>query len=183
MGREKWALFIAVCSEIVFGLSFIFIKMCVDTISVFTLLSWRSITAFIAMTLCALLGIVKIDLRGKDLRPLFLLSLFQPVLYFIMETLGCAVYQRIGERYAAFVRSHYHHAFQRGFSEGQAQQTPGLFMLISVAGAVMIGTMNGFMAQAAPSVICSCSWPCAVSAYAITSQKIKNFNSAEKTHG
>lgn len=84
MKKEKsvysTAIAIAVFSEILFGLSFIFIRMCVNEVSVFTLLSWRTMTAFAAMTICALVGILKIDLKGKDLKPLLLLSLFQPVL-------------------------------------------------------------------------------------------------------
>lgn len=67
---------IAVFSEVLFGLSFIFIRMCVNDVSVFTLLSWRTIVAFFAMTICAVLGIIKIDLKGKNLKPLLLLSFF-----------------------------------------------------------------------------------------------------------
>ncbi len=184
MGREKWALFIAVCSEIVFGLSFIFIKMCVDTISVFTLLSWRSITAFTAMTLCALLGIVKIDLRGKDLRPLFLLSLFQPVLYFIMETLGVRFTNASERGTLLSCVPIITMLFSAVFLKDRPNRRQVFFMLISVAGAVMIGTMNGFTASSsAIGYLFLLVAMCSESAYAITSQKIKNFNSAEKTYG
>ena len=184
MGREKWALFIAVCSEIVFGLSFIFIKMCVDTISVFTLLSWRSIIAFTAMTLCALLGIVKIDLRGKDLRPLFLLSLFQPVLYFIMETLGVRFTNASESGTLLSCVPIITMLFSAVFLKDRPNRRQVLFMLISVAGAVMIGTMNGFTASSsAIGYLFLLVAMYSESAYAITSQKIKNFNSAEKTYG
>ena len=40
------------------------------------------------MELCKRLGIFHIDLKGKSLKPLLLMVLFQPLLYFTAETLG-----------------------------------------------------------------------------------------------
>ena len=40
------------------------------------------------MTALALVGIVKIDLKGKNLKSLFMVALFSPVVYFIGETVG-----------------------------------------------------------------------------------------------
>ena len=71
-----------------FGLSFIFIKLVVDEIPLFSMLAWRNVIALIAMTICAAVGILDIHLKGKDLKPLLLLSLFQPILYYIFEALG-----------------------------------------------------------------------------------------------
>ncbi len=183
MNKEKGALLIAICSEIIFGLSFIFIKMCVDTISVFTLLSWRSITAFTVMTICALAGIVKIDLRGKNLRPLLLLSLFQPVLYFIMETLGVRYTNASESGTLLACIPIITMFFSAVFLKDKPTKQQIVFMLISVTGAVMIGTMNGFSASGGMiGYLFLLIAMCSESAYAITSQKIKEFNSAEKTY-
>ena len=78
-------------ASLLFGLSFMFVKQSVNNVSAFTLLSWRFLFAFVAMTLCSLLGIFKIQLRGKDLKPLLLIAIFQPLIYFIGETFGVAL--------------------------------------------------------------------------------------------
>lgn len=41
-----------------FGLSFIFIKLVVDEIPLFSMLAWRNVIALIAMTICAAVGIL-----------------------------------------------------------------------------------------------------------------------------
>lgn len=53
-----------------------------------TLLGWRFTIAFIVLNLFVLLGIVKINLRGKRLAPLLILALFDPILYYLCETVG-----------------------------------------------------------------------------------------------
>ncbi len=74
--------------EILYGLSFIFTKSTVESASMLSLLGWRFLIAFAAMSLCALTGLIKIDLRGRNIRPLLVVALFCPVLYFIGETVG-----------------------------------------------------------------------------------------------
>ena len=72
-----------------FGFSFLATKVAVSQAPVFSLLSWRFIMAFAAMSLCVALGVFKIELRqGRNLWPLLLISLFQPILYFLGETYG-----------------------------------------------------------------------------------------------
>ncbi len=78
----------ALASSGLFGFSFLASKVAVSQAPVFSLLSWRFIMAFAAMSLCAALGIFKIELKGKSLWPLLFVSLFQPILYFLGETFG-----------------------------------------------------------------------------------------------
>ncbi|HWQ58027.1 MAG TPA: DMT family transporter [Clostridia bacterium] len=75
-------------SHVLFALSFLFTKEAVNTYSAFTLLSWRFLFALAAMGALALVGVIKLNLRGKSLWPLVLIAIFQPVLYFIGETYG-----------------------------------------------------------------------------------------------
>lgn len=75
-------------AHIFFGFSFIAVRLGATASSPLTLLSWRFFLAFVAMELCKRLGIFHIDLKGKSLKPLFLMVLFQPLLYFTAETLG-----------------------------------------------------------------------------------------------
>ncbi|MCQ4635606.1 DMT family transporter [Anaerovorax odorimutans] len=74
--------------EILFGLSYLFTKQAIASASGAALLSWRFLVALAVMSLFLLVGIIKIDIRGKRLRPLFLIALFQPVIYFVAETAG-----------------------------------------------------------------------------------------------
>lgn len=75
-------------AALLFGFSFLFVKLSVARVSTLTLLSWRFFIAFAAMGLLALFKVIKIDLRGKNLGPLLLIAFFQPVLYYIAETTG-----------------------------------------------------------------------------------------------
>ncbi len=75
-------------AHIFFGFSFIAVRLGATATSPLTLLSWRFFLAFVAMELCKRLGIFHIHLKGKSLKPLLLMVLFQPLLYFTAETLG-----------------------------------------------------------------------------------------------
>jgi len=74
--------------EGLYGLSYIFTKQGTNQASVLALLGWRFLIAFVVMSGLILVGIVHINLRGKALKPLLLVSLFNPVLYFVGETVG-----------------------------------------------------------------------------------------------
>ena len=74
--------------SIFFGLSFMFTKTALDVLTPFHLLGLRFTFAAITLTLLYLFKLVKIELKGKNLKPLFLIALFQPVGYFISETMG-----------------------------------------------------------------------------------------------
>ena len=74
--------------ENLYGLSYIFTKKATEVSSPFALLGWRFLIAAILMTLCALTGLIRLKLKGKNLKPLLLVAIFSPVIYFIGETIG-----------------------------------------------------------------------------------------------
>ena len=76
--------------EVLFGMSYVFTKQTTESAGAFELLGWRFFTAFLVITALVLTGIVKIDLKGKKLKPLLLVALFSPVIYFVGETVGIA---------------------------------------------------------------------------------------------
>lgn len=78
----------AVGCEVFFGFSYLFTKQATSRASALALLGWRFCLAVLIMGLCARGGIVKINLKGKPLRPLLTAALFCPVIYFICETEG-----------------------------------------------------------------------------------------------
>ena len=73
---------------LLFGMSFVFSSICLRQLQPAELLAVRWIIPPIIIGLCALFRLIKIDYRGKPLRPLLLLVLFEPVLYSICETWG-----------------------------------------------------------------------------------------------
>ena len=78
----------AIGCEIFFGLSYLFTKTATETAGAFALLGWRFLVAFVVMSLCVASGAVKIKLKGKPIKPLLLVALFNPCIYFIGETIG-----------------------------------------------------------------------------------------------
>lgn len=78
----------AIFCEVLFGFSYLFTKRITDSISPMTLLSWRFIVAFLFLNICMIAGIIKVDFKNKSISSLFLVAIFQPVLYFVGETIG-----------------------------------------------------------------------------------------------
>lgn len=78
----------AVCCEILYGMSYIFTKQATEIASVLSLLSWRFFIAFLIMNLLVAIGLLKIHLKGKNLKSLFWVVFCCPVIYFTGETIG-----------------------------------------------------------------------------------------------
>lgn len=78
----------AIGCETLYGLSYIFTKRATECASEFALLGWRFFLAMLVMSLCVAFGFIKINLKGKPLKPLLLVALCNPCIYFITETVG-----------------------------------------------------------------------------------------------
>lgn len=84
--------------NIIWGFSFLFSRMALDSTLPSVLVAYRFTAAFIVMNLIVLIGgavrksdgsrLVEFSLKGKPLKNVLLLALFQPVLYFFCETYG-----------------------------------------------------------------------------------------------
>lgn len=72
----------------IFGLSFLFSKMALNSAGIFELLSFRFLTAFSIMSFLIALKVLKVNYKGKDIKGLLMLGLMEPVIYFIFETYG-----------------------------------------------------------------------------------------------
>lgn len=166
-----------------FGLSFIFIKLVVDEIPLFSMLAWRNVIALIAMTICAFAGILKINLKGKDLRPLLVLSLFQPILYYIFEALGVKMTTASESGIIIACIPIMTMIFSIIFLKDKPTKLQALFMVITVAGAVIVAGIGGLKTSSnLLGYFILILAVCSDSAYSITSQKLKDFTSAEKTY-
>ena len=78
----------AMACEAIYGFSYLFTKNATEHASELSLLGWRFFIAILVMGTLALLGVLKINLKGKNLRPLLIVALFCPVIYFTGETFG-----------------------------------------------------------------------------------------------
>ncbi len=88
MKKETQAIIASIIAHIIFGLSFPFTKVALSYCTPISLLSQRFVIAFVALNLLLLTGKVSLNFKGKNLKPLMCLAIFQPVLYFICETYG-----------------------------------------------------------------------------------------------
>ncbi|MDO4499853.1 MAG: DMT family transporter [Erysipelotrichaceae bacterium] len=86
--NEKLYMLMAFTGNAIFGFSFLFSKLALDIAEPLVLLAVRFSVAFILMNILYLFKLVDLKLKGKDLKPLIVLGLMQPVLYFICESYG-----------------------------------------------------------------------------------------------
>ncbi len=73
---------------VTWGLSFMFTKDALDSLSPFHLLGLRFAAAVAAMALLRAIGVIKINVTSADYLSLLPLAIFQPILYFSTETAG-----------------------------------------------------------------------------------------------
>lgn len=77
----------ALIAQIIFGFSFMFTGIALETASPMTVIADRYIVAFLGLTLVMLFTKTKLKI-GKTIWKLVLMSLFQPLMYFVFETYG-----------------------------------------------------------------------------------------------
>ncbi len=78
----------ALGANLIFGFSFIASKIALSVAHPLIILSTRFTVAFLVLNVLLLCGIIKVDFKGKNLKRLFLMSLAQPLFYFILELYG-----------------------------------------------------------------------------------------------
>ena len=71
-----------------FGLSYLFSKMALNVTEPMILLFVRFSVTLVLLNLLVFARVLKLNLRGKDLRGPILVGILQPVLYFILENYG-----------------------------------------------------------------------------------------------
>lgn len=81
----------AFLSSCLFGLSFTFSRSALQHVDAMQMLAFRFVTAAALMHILRAAGIIKVELRLKQIGPLLVMGLIQPVLYFIFETVGIAL--------------------------------------------------------------------------------------------
>ena len=82
------AFWLAAFTYFIWGFTFLASRVAQNYGTPFVLLFWRFALAFVLMNLLCLTGRFHVHLRGRDLRPVLLAGLFEPVLYFPCEQYG-----------------------------------------------------------------------------------------------
>lgn len=77
--------------SIIFGFTFMFSKMIIDIVTPMGLIAYRFLLAFLFFEALRITKVVKIRFNKKLFFPIFLVVLFQPIMYFIFETYGVAL--------------------------------------------------------------------------------------------
>ena len=170
------------CSAL-FGLSFIAIKLGVNTVDPLTLLAWRFMLAFIILNLCALTGVIKLNFKGKNLKPMLLAAFFQPLLYYSCETVGIqfTTASESGTMLACVPIVTLILSSIILKEKPFKSQVAGI--VISVIGVIMICIVKGAGAMFSPvGYLLLTITMVADSAYLIVSRKTAEFTSAEKTY-
>jgi drug/metabolite transporter (DMT)-like permease len=80
----------AISFAVIFGFSFMFSKVALDYVTPIGLISYRFLVAFLVFELLRLCKVIRIRFEFRYLKSLFLVAIFQPVLYFLFETYGLA---------------------------------------------------------------------------------------------
>lgn len=75
----------------IFGFTFMFSKVAMNYVSPIGLIAYRFLIAFLVYEVLRLMKIVNIRFEKRHMGPLFLVALFQPILYFLTETYGLSL--------------------------------------------------------------------------------------------
>ena len=75
-------------AAVIFGFSFLFTKNALDSLETFELLGLRFFLAAFFMLFLRRLKLIQVELSWDKLGSLLVVAVFQPVLYFICETVG-----------------------------------------------------------------------------------------------
>lgn len=131
----------------VFGMSFMFTKNALDTLEPLSVMAFRFAIAAVILSILVALGVVKTNFKGKKLKSLLLLTVFQPLLYFPFETWGV---QLTSSSEAGMMIAMVPVAVAiLGYflMKEKISIKQGVFILVSVSGIFYIGVQSGVSAS------------------------------------
>lgn len=73
---------------VIFGFTFMFSKVVLDTVSPLGLMAYRFLWAIITIEILRQLKIIKVRFQKPFIKPIFTVIIFQPILYFLFEIYG-----------------------------------------------------------------------------------------------
>ncbi|WP_026895426.1 DMT family transporter [Clostridiisalibacter paucivorans] len=129
----------------IFGLSFLFTKLALIELEdrPFQLLAYRFAIAAIILTILRLMGKVKVDFTGKRVHILFLLAFFQPISYFICETIGIRLTSSSEAGMMTALMPVIVTILASIILKEKTSRSQIIFIIISVSGVLFINIMKG----------------------------------------
>ncbi|MFW6298397.1 MAG: DMT family transporter [Bacillota bacterium] len=85
---QKEAHIAGIAFSIIFGFTFMFSKTALSYVTPIGLIAYRFLTAFLVFELIRRLRFITVRFQKAHLKDLLMVALFQPVLYFLLETFG-----------------------------------------------------------------------------------------------
>lgn len=73
---------------LIFGLTFMFSKVVLDSITPMALIAYRFLWAILGMEVLRRINVIRIRFDRRFIKPIFYVVLFQPILYFLFEIYG-----------------------------------------------------------------------------------------------
>ena len=168
----------------IFGMSFMFSKLALANHTPIELIAHRFLLAFLIMSILVLFKVIKIDLKGKNMKNLFLLSFAQPILYFIFESYGIK-YSASSQAGIMIALIPVCVAILGTIFLGEKNTKQEIFfILLSVAGVVYIAYGKQVDESSSPiGIILLLGAVISSSVYSIISRKISvEFTSSERTY-
>ncbi len=138
--------FASLTVAVIFGFSFIFTKEALNYLAPFQLLGFRFAVAALVLTLLQLTRVIRLDFSGKPIKQLLLLSGFQPLMYFICETIGVKLTSASEAGMMIAVIPVVATIFGAVFLKEHPSRIQTLFILLSVSGVLLILAMQGALA-------------------------------------
>ncbi len=138
MNRKALAYIMLVLKCILYGISILFTGRLLDAGGTAEILAFRFTISAVVFLLLRTLGIIKINFKGKNLKPLMFAALFEPVLYFIFETLGIKYTSTITAGIILALAPIVAGAAEMLILKEKTNTMQKLFMLLGIIGAVVI---------------------------------------------
>jgi drug/metabolite transporter (DMT)-like permease len=148
-----------------------------------TLLSWRFIFAFLLINICVLTRVIKVNLKKKPLMPLLIVALFQPVLYFIGESIGIKLTSASESGTFIACLPILTLLFSGLILKEIPRKLQVIGVLVTVAGILLIVLLKGLEATLSlPGYFALLIAVVSGSLYSVFSKKAAEYSSAEKTY-
>lgn len=148
--NETLGMIATLVASLLFGFSFLFTKGAVDRVSACTLLSWRFVTALVIMSILALCGAIKLNFRGKRFGAVLTMAIFQPVIYFIGESVGMRLTTASESGTIIAVIPIFVLIFSAVFLKERPTRLQVMGIVLSIAGVICIALVKGFSASLNP---------------------------------
>lgn len=136
--KSRLAILAAVGVFTLWGFSFMASKVAQESVTPFILLTYRFDIALLILSVPLILGKRKLSLKGKNIKPLLLLGLMEPCIYFIGEQYGIRYTNSAFSGIMVAVIPIVTLIFATVFLKDRPSLAQWLFSLLSIAGIIVI---------------------------------------------